>query len=397
MKQIFFIFTVLISRSLFAWSFNLRPRFAVSSSKDPSSLNRHYFKKPNKSNGVHSTQSVRKTNESKENDLYTNKTLPNKVLLEFDDIMSVILEDDSEMLNDMIKQGRVSDVNKEIYNGSNTTLLTKACELRSLGCVKVLLHNDADIHPYNTDLLLSTCMKGDVELIEVILKGCRVHYELDSIDYYILYCFSFEDVICNDEVTTVLLKYITDIDIFSNDADGENLLHLAIKYNRLSLVKALLERGIDREAEDDSGRTPLTLASRYEYIEIVKLLLSYNSTIDNTTTMSMYSVLDALADVVFYHKKFEVVRILTDYIPDSEIDTLIDALHIAVRGQHAGMTQLLITRGVDVNAVYDGRTALSYTTTEDIWLRSPEGDPAVYPGIYIYIVYSLHEYSLYCI
>ena len=60
------------------------------------------------------------------------------------------------------------------------------------------------------------------------------------------------------------------------------------------------------------------------------------------------------------------------------------------------MTQLLITRGVDVNAVYEGRTALSYTTNS-IFFRSPEGDPAVYPGMYrcIYSMYSMYMYSVY--
>ena len=129
----------------------------------------------------------------------------------------------------------------------------------------------------------------------------RTTYNPDSIDFLILHCFSVPEVVCNNKVTTTLLKHITYIDIHSN-GDGESLLHHAVEYNRISLVKALLDRGIDREAEDDSGRTPLTLASRYECIDIVKLLLSYNSTIDNTTTMSMYSVLDALANIAFFRK-----------------------------------------------------------------------------------------------
>ena len=387
MKHIILIFTVLMSRPLFILCLSLRTRFVVSNSKVPSSATRLFLKRPNKSRSSLSKLSIRITNERKENDLCTNKTQPNKTLLEFDDIMPIIKEDDSKMLSKMIKQGRVSDVDIRKYCDKETSLLTKACELHSLGCVKVLLKNGASVNPYHSNILVSACMKGDTQLINLILKD-RMQYDSDSIDFLILHCFSLPEVVCNNKVTTVLLNHITYIDIHSN-GDGESLLHYAVEYNRIALVEALLDRGIDREAEDDSGRTPLTLASRYEYIKIVRLLLSYNSSDDNNTTiMPIYSILDALADVVFYRKKFEVVNFftdeffLTDYIPDSDIDTLTDALHIAIRYQHAGLTQILINRGVDVNAVYEGRTALSYTTDDNIYFRSPEGDPAVYPGMY---------------
>ena len=184
MKQIILIFTVLMSRPLIVLCFSLRTRFLVSSSKRPSSATRLFFMRPNKSRSSLSKLSIRKTNESKENDLYTNNTLPNKALLEFDDIMPIIKEDNSKMLSKMIKQGRVSNVDIKKYSDKETSLLTVACDLHSFGCVKVLLKNGASVNPYHSDILKNACIKGDTELINLILKvgysgygvrGYRVH------------------------------------------------------------------------------------------------------------------------------------------------------------------------------------------------------------------------------
>ena len=383
MKQIILIFTVLMSHPLFVLCLRLRTRFLVSSSKGPRSATRHYFKRPN---DYLFTQSRRLTSDSKENNLCTNKPLPNKTLLEFDDVMSIIKEDNSEKLSDMIKQERVK-VGMKKHSDSKARILTEACELRSLGCVKVLLNNWAGFDTYNSeghDPFTNACIKSDIELIKLIIKESFMNNDPDIVDHWILESFSVADIIYNKEVTTLLLSYLTDINVFSN-RDGDSLLHYTIKLNHIDMVQTLLDRGIDREAENDSGDTPLALAAKYEYIDIVKLLLSYNSSDDNTTTIPIYSILDTLNEIAQSRKKTEVIRILTDYITDMHVLTY--ALHIAVQAQHAGMTQILINRGVDVNAVYKGRTALSYTTTTNsyYWSSSPEGDPAVYPGMSVCI------------
>ena len=402
MGKIFLIFIVLILHSLFVWSFSLRLRFAVSSSKGPNSFNRHYFKKQNKSNDVHSTQPIRLTQTNYDYDLYANKHFTNKDLLAFDDVMSIIKEDDSAKLSDMIKQGRVR-VGMMKDDDSKATILTEACELRSLGCIKVLLNNWAGFDTYNSeghDPFTNACIKSDIELIKLIIKESFMNTDPDIVDHWIVDCFGDAEIMYNNEVTTLLLSYLTDINVFSNH-NGNSLLHCAVEYNHINMVHTLLDRGIDREAENDSSNTALLLASVYEQIDIVKLLLSYNSTINKTTTMSIYSILDALDRVSFSRKNIKVIRILTDYIPDSDSDSLMYAFHTAVEAQHAGMVKLLLKRGVDVNAVYEGRTALSYSR---ICYWSPEGDPAVYPSKYMYCMYSVYPskymycmYSVYCI
>ncbi len=51
------------------------------------------------------------------------------------------------------------------------------------------------------------------------------------------------------------------------------LLHFASRQGHLEIVKYLLERGSDVEAQDTFGQTPLHLAAKWNQYEIVKFLL----------------------------------------------------------------------------------------------------------------------------
>ena len=403
LDMILLIITVLILHSLFVLCLSLQNRFPVLSRKGPSA-NRHYFERPSKSKVSLAAQPMRQAKDSKENDLCAASVAKSKPFLDFNGIMPIIEADNSEILSEMIKQGRVSDIDMSKDNDSKSTLLTEACNLRSLGCVKVLLNNGAALHTnsMNHDPLTNACKGGDIELINLIFNEWHnINNDSDIIDYFILHCFSLSDVIYNTEVTTVLLDRITDINIFSN-SNGYGLLHYAVEYNNIELVKTLLDRGIDREEENDSGYTALTMASARGNIDIVKLLLYYNGINNNNsnnnnntiTIASMNSILNALESLSLCGD-IEVVRIMIEAIPNTNNATLTCAFHIAISSHRIEMIKLLLSRGVDVHAMHNGKTALSCSTSKSFWPRSPEGDPAVHPGQYCeYFVYYI---CVYCI
>ena len=51
------------------------------------------------------------------------------------------------------------------------------------------------------------------------------------------------------------------------------LLHLAAGFSSASIVKVILEAGLDINIRDDAGRTPLHCALRHNNVDIVGMLI----------------------------------------------------------------------------------------------------------------------------
>ena len=64
------------------------------------------------------------------------------------------------------------------------------------------------------------------------------------------------------------------------DIQGNNALHLAVGINNPALVKLLLEKDLDVDAENLSCITPLFIAASKGYLDIVELLLDYGANPD---------------------------------------------------------------------------------------------------------------------
>jgi ankyrin repeat protein len=77
---------------------------------------------------------------------------------------------------------------------------------------------------------------------------------------------------CDDDLIMLLIESGADITDFDNE--GVSIFDMAITYDNISLVKYLIEQGIDVNTTNRrSGFTPLMAAASYGRVEIVKILL----------------------------------------------------------------------------------------------------------------------------
>jgi ankyrin repeat protein len=75
------------------------------------------------------------------------------------------------------------------------------------------------------------------------------------------------------------LRFLVDrgADVNVSDADGDAVLHIAVRNNQLLLVKRLIDEGADVNLPDGQGRTPLEIAAVNENRDITKELARYGA------------------------------------------------------------------------------------------------------------------------
>ncbi|XP_058793730.1 putative ankyrin repeat protein RF_0381 [Phymastichus coffea] len=162
---------------------------------------------------------------------------------------------------------------------------------------------------------------------------------------------------------------------------GENLLHLAVKYNFEESIELLIKHGLNIDSTDSCNRTPLHFAITFKNESIVKCLLKHNP-ITNTKNLygkspfhlavnfgdrriiqllltSGVDVMDTTLctnqtslHIVLRNEDEETFKLLLkNYsgnvnIPDAYGETL---LHSLARQRNENLAKLLIDRGADVN------------------------------------------------
>ncbi|OAY39828.1 hypothetical protein MANES_10G125500v8 [Manihot esculenta] len=99
--------------------------------------------------------------------------------------------------------------------------------------------------------------------------------------------------------------------------NGETILHLCVKYNRLEALKLLVETVRDDEfvsAADDNGNTILHLAAILKHVQITKYLLLETSIKENANTLNKngFTALDALEHSPMDSKGLEIKIILLE-------------------------------------------------------------------------------------
>eukprot|EP00210_Caulerpa_lentillifera_P006929 g6625.t1 len=126
-------------------------------------------------------------------------------------------------------------------------------------------------------------------------------------------------------------------------------LELAIKNQSRSIVKLLLNEGVDVECKTSSNLTPLQLACASGFLEGVKLLIEHNADIGGVCSSDGYTCLILAAK----KKHLSVVFYLLDQesCPVNAADGHgFTALHYVVFLNNAFLTSKLICRGADINA-----------------------------------------------
>ncbi|KAN0135081.1 Ankyrin repeat-containing domain protein [Lactarius tabidus] len=171
-------------------------------------------------------------------------------------------------------------------------------------------------------------------------------------------------------------------DMNSANSEGQTVLHLAARLDRLHIAKLVLECGADFNICDEDGQTPLDIATEQGNHDVADILSSYmagaisldgaiNSTpslftaSENGQLNIVRSLLDGGSDVnatyrnrmtalhaASYKGHLEVANLLIDrgaYL-DSRSRAGWTPLHYALRESHLEVTRLLLDHGANINA-----------------------------------------------
>ncbi len=114
-----------------------------------------------------------------------------------------------------------------------------------------------------------------------------------------------EELVYQPNGQTVLTKIPLEIDVNSRDVQDCTPLHRAAASGSVALVRELLERGAESNAQDQFGWTPLHVAADKGYAQIVSLLIDNNAAVYRPDTSGFVACDHARAN-----DHGEVVRIL---------------------------------------------------------------------------------------
>jgi ankyrin repeat protein len=157
--------------------------------------------------------------------------------------------------------------------------------------------------------------------------------------------------------------------------DGKNLLHVGASFNRLQIIKSLLDyvsypgkeevdrsQGLDIDAKTRDGRTSLHVAAIRGFREMVSLLLTYGADIEATADYGLRAI--------HFGCKSGNAQLVEDLITSgADIDAITEEyltpLHIAVQMRHLEVIRTLVESGASLNPVTSqGSSPLLLATTE---------------------------------
>ena len=161
----------------------------------------------------------------------------------FNEVMSVIKNDNSTQLNELIKEGRITDINMRDIPRMKS-LLMATCKIGSLSCAKVLIDNSADINDRvgENNALNFACLSSNVQMLQFVIEhGFVIN------DRVLLNLFNVETIVRNTKIAAELLTHVGDINYQGPGMAYErcSLLIYACRYGNTTIARMRLERGAD--------------------------------------------------------------------------------------------------------------------------------------------------------
>ena len=173
-------------------------------------------------------------------------------------------------------------------SGCLVTPLVAALLRRHFQTAELLHHNGADVNVCcyeGKTPLHSASWFGDFEMVQVLLNF-RADVNVWSDEgwtpiHYVSQGFQ-HSVIPNvyqslPDVARLLLGHGADVNAQTSDGTYRTPLHITMEFNRVDVVRVLLEHSANVGAKDWQGRTPLQIASEKGYDEIMKLLSEHGA------------------------------------------------------------------------------------------------------------------------
>lgn len=245
--------------------------------------------------------------------------------------MNIFLEVKRNNLVELKKYLEYRSVN--IQDENNKNLLHYAVEGKAIDCINVLIENDIDIN--HKDIIgqspiFDAAIKGNLGILKILIRNrCDVNLQDNYGNIALFYAVKTNnkpvvDVIAsvtdltvlNSKKESILFKVIKynyqDIKKFMNDSNcgnylNETILHYAVKYNNLELVKHYANRYTVNQ-KNVNNESVFFYAVRYSNRDIIRYLLKYTPVLDLTNKYSE-KLLDFVND-----NHYLIDDLITNYI-----------------------------------------------------------------------------------
>lgn len=265
------------------------------------------------------------------------------------------------------RSGHLEIVQYLVLIGANVlrdkgTCLSAAAHSGNLDLVKFLIENGADslldLHNFANAAFFAT-REGHLDILNYLIElGCNFEHCFAEAcaDGYLNIVQHFIE---SGQTTSLLdlqkstigghihvLKYFHSIGIELGkiiDIGGKTILFCAIEQGDLTIVKFLVEIGMDFKHRTQDGRTPLLEACAYGHVEILKYLHSIGSDLYDMDSQQRTSL-----ELASESGKIEVVRYL---IRNGVEETASEPVQIAVQCGFLDIVQYFVQKIVEVDDV----------------------------------------------
>ncbi|OXU23246.1 hypothetical protein TSAR_000672 [Trichomalopsis sarcophagae] len=261
-----------------------------------------------------------------------------------------IRNDDLALHRELTESKQINELLRSSKQDSQIKLL-----LEQRPVLKLIFLNDYEIPPlwvavaccYQKTAELLVCSGAEVN--ERNVKISPVHAAIESILHLMLQLYPSS---WNDRLVGLLLEHAADFQF--RDSRGETLLHRAVCYQRIQVIRLLLQRGADPNVAGSDGRTPLLLAVKCrEADKVVALLLRYGVEVTATDSQGRNALHHLASSLV---ERVELARVLIERgvsLVHKERLNQYQPLHEAAAWGNIGLINLFLDYGADVNALAD--------------------------------------------
>lgn len=252
----------------------------------------------------------------------------------------------------LINQG----INVNQADESGETVLFECVRRSNIELAKILIANFANPNIENRRYELPIHIaagRGDWRLIQLLVEAKTMYNKKSTDDKQLIHYAVLGGHI--DLIPKIV--DLTEVSYFVRDEFGNTLLHYATRTSSLSVVKYLVEKGLDVNALNDQYETPIFAAVKNNNFEIVKYLVKEGAFIDIKNRR-----FETPHDISIIHDRDEIRVYLeeTQYQPYYQDHKRSQALTLAVLNRDYHEIRVLVMAHTRLRPNKLGKTALDY-------------------------------------